>query len=589
MNQQDAPLKGQGNELKRDTDSYEDPYLQSDDESDDDGEEDFAAIYEQSLNRLESGKTVKGRVVKVTSDEVIVDVGSKSEGIIPLSEFTEDGEDKNVYVGQEFEVYIVRSENADGLPILSRSVAKRAKGRSVVRDAYENKTAVRVKVQEVLKGGLRVISHGVTGFMPFSHTGIRSKRKEDAEQLLNQEFDARVIEMRGKRDVIFSRRVHLDEQRAQLKERTLDSLTPGQNVKGIVKNLTQFGAFVDIGGVDGLLHVNDMAWHHVAKPHDIVNVGSEIHVVVLGVEGDKISLGLKQLTEDPWESVVMKYPPSSQVHGKVTSLVKYGAFVELEPGIEGLIHISEMSWTRRLKHPSEMFNLGDEVDCVVLKVDDDSRRISLGYKQITDDPYTQAKLNNPPGTVVEGEVIGLTDFGAFIRLKEGVDGMIHVSDMSWTEKVQHPSEKLKEGDRIQCTVLEIDAENQRISLGLKQVEGNPWEQAAQKHKVGSYVDVRITKVTDFGVFAELEPGVEGLAHISELAQQKITHPSEVVHEGETFTMKITKFDVKNQKLSLSLKAFMKETEEADVQRYMSQDEGGMASLGEIINSALKNQ
>lgn len=553
--------------------------------------EDFGEIFEQSLREHSAGEIVKGVIVKVNKDDVVVDVGMKSEGIIPLSEFAEDGEDKNVFVGQEIDVYIVKRENSEGLPILSRQQAKRAKAKKSVKKAFEAEKPVKVKVVEVLKGGLRVSADGLTGFMPFSHTGIRSKRKEDAEELVGQEIDALVIEMRGKRDVIFSRRAWLDAERSRLKTTTLDNLTPGDKVTGIVKNLTQFGAFVDIGGIDGLLHVNDMAWSHVAKPSEVVQVGDEIEIMILAVEGEKISLGLKQLTPDPWDSIGDKYPANKHVKGKVTSLAKYGAFVELEAGVEGLIHISEMSWTKRLKHPSEMFKEGDHVECVVLRVDEEKRRISLGYKQLTEDPWTVAQLKYPQGSITEGEVIGMTDFGAFIRLDEGVDGMIHVSDMSWTTKIKHPSDLLKKGERIQCTVLEIDPENQRISLGLKQVEGNPWDNAARKYKVGEHVDVRVTKLTDFGVFAEIEEGIEGLAHISELSNHKIGHPSEILSEGDVVTMKIIKFDPHGQKVGLSLKGFHRDEEQAEIQQYLTTDEeqGGLATLGEILDSATRNK
>ncbi len=539
---------------------------------------DMDSLIDENLPSFDVGQIITGKVLKVSEDDVVVDIGSKSEGLIPLREFLEDGKDPNVFVGMNVDVMVVKREGQDGLPILSRQKAKERLAKKYIRQAFKEGEPVKCVVKAILRGGFQVDVDGLRGFIPFSQMGPGARSPEDQQALVGQSIEAKILEMRNKRDLILSQRQALEEKREKLKQHTLNSLREGTWIKGIVKNLTDFGAFVDLGGIDGLLHVNDMSWGHVTNPREVVNVGDEIQVMVLGIDGERISLGLKQKTPDPWLSVQEKFPPGSIVGGKVTSMTKYGAFVELQQGVEGLIHISEMSWTKRIRHPSEVMSEGDEVRVKVLSIDNERKRISLSLRQTTVDPWTLAKINNPPGTIIEGEVTGMTDFGAFVRLPEGVDGMIHVSDMSWAEKVNHPKHLLKKGETVRAKVLDIDPSQQRISLGLKQLEPDPWDLAQEKYKVGDTIEVKVVRITEFGAFVELEEGIEGLAHASTLVMDKGKRPEDVVKVGDIITMKVIKFDRGNRKISLSLKDFMKEQEEQEVRQYMSSDSGGNATL-----------
>ncbi|MEW6238224.1 MAG: 30S ribosomal protein S1 [Candidatus Omnitrophota bacterium] len=548
---------------------------------------DMAMLMEESMSsEIESGQIVTGSVLKVTSEDVVVDIGSKSEGVIPLREFLEDGKDPNVFVGMDVDVMVISREGRDGLPILSRQKAKERKARDMVRDAFKDGTSVRCVVRSILRGGFQVDVDGLRGFIPFSQMGPGARTPEDQKALIGQTIEAKILEMRRKRDLILSQRQYIEERREALRQETMESLQTGNWVRGIVKNLTDFGAFVDLGGVDGLLHVNDMSWGHVNHPREVVGVGNEIEVMVLNMEGERISLGLKQKYPDPWLRVQEKFPPATVHGGKVTSLTKYGAFVGLEEGVEGLIHISEMSWTKRVNHPSEILKQGEEVRVKVLSIDMERKRISLSLRQTTVDPWTLAKANYPPGSEIEGEVTGMTDFGAFVRLPEGVDGMIHVSDLSWGEKINHPKQVLKKGEKIRVKVLEIDPLQQRISLGLKQLEPDPWNAAAKKYKVGTAVEVKVTRMTEFGAFVELEQGMEGLAHSSTLVTEKGQRPEDVLRVGDIVVMKIVKFDKENRKISLSLKDFIKEQEAEEVKKYLTSESGGNATLGELLGEQM---
>ena len=551
-----------------------------------DDSEDFESMIDQTFTEIVVNQIITGKVLKVTTDDVVVDIGSKSEGVIPLREFLEDGKDPNVFVGMDVEVMVINRGGHDGLPVLSRRKAKERIAKKTLRESYENGTPVFCVVKAIVRGGFEVNVDGLRGFIPFSQMGPGARNEEDQKALIGQRIEAKILEMRRKRDLILSQRKAIEEKRSRLRKETMAALKVGNWIKGVVKNLTDFGAFVDLGGVDGLLHVNDMSWGHVAHPREVVNVGDEFTVMVLSVDGDRISLGLKQRAPDPWLNVQEKYPPGSLVGGEVTSLTKYGAFVGLEEGVEGLIHISEMSWVKRIHHPSELLKEKEEVRVKVLSIDEERKRISLSLRQTTVDPWTLAKTNYPPGTVIEGDVTGMTDFGAFVRLPEGVDGMIHVSDMSWAEKVNHPKQILKKGDKIQAKVLEIDPSQQRISLGLKQLEPDPWDVAQKKYKVGMPVEVKVIRMTEFGAFVELEKGIEGLAHASTLTAQKGKKPEEVVKVGDVVTMKVIKFDRGNRKISLSLKDFLKEQEHQEVQRYMADESGGNATLGELLGEQM---
>ncbi len=547
---------------------------------------DMASLIDGNMPDIETGQIITGKVLKVTTDDVVVDIGSKSEGVIPIREFLEDGKDPNVFVGMNVDVMVVKREGQDGLPILSRQRAKERQSREMIRKAHKEGTPVKCVVKSILRGGFQVDVDGLRGFIPFSQMGPGARSPEDQKALIGQTIEAKILEMRKKRDLILSQRQVIEEKREKLRQETMESLEVGKWMKGVVKNLTDFGAFIDLGGVDGLLHVNDMSWGHVAHPREVVRVGDEIEVLVLNIDGERISLGIKQKTPDPWLTVQEKYPPGSIIGGKVTSITKYGAFVGLEEGVEGLIHISEMSWTKRVNHPSEMLKEGEEVQVKVLSIDEERKRISLSLRQTTVDPWTLARNNYPPGTLIEGEVTGMTDFGAFVRLPEGVDGMIHVSDLSWAEKINHPKQILKKGEVIKAKVLEIDPSQQRISLGLKQLEPDPWDKAYRKYKVGSLVEVKVTRMTEFGAFVELEEGIEGLAHASTLTTEKGQRHEDVVKVGDVVTMKVIKFDRANRKISLSLKDYIKEQEQEEVKKYMSDTTGGNATLGELLGDKM---
>lgn len=548
---------------------------------------DFEAMIDESFNEFSRGEIIKGIVLKVTLDEVVVDIGSKSEGMIPLHEFLDDGKDPNIFVGQEIEVMILRREGKDGLPVLSRSRAKEQKIRQKLSDAFKNQTSVNCVIKGVIKGGFETSLEGVRAFMPHSQLGMNVKTDEERKTLIGQTVMVRILEMKPKRDLVVSQRVLLDEQRKKMRQETLEKLAEGAKVKGLVKSITQFGAFVDLGGVDGLLHINDISWAKINKPQEVVNIGDQVIVLVLSIDGDRISVGLKQLTKNPWDTVHESYPPGKVVTGKVTKLEKFGAFVELEEGIEGLVHISELSWTKRVKHPSDELKVGEDVQVKILGIDDERKRISLSYRQTDVDPWTLAHANHPSGSVVEGEVTGMKDFGAFVRLPEGIDGMIHVSDMSWEKRISSPKQVLNVGDMIKAKVLEIVPEEKRISLGLKQMDADPWVTISQKYKIGSSVEVKVTRVTDFGAFVELEPGVEGLAHASTLSDERGKSPSDLVKPGEIHVMKIIKFDLSSRKIGMSLKDYIKEQEKKEVQKYMSESSGGNATLGEMLGEQMK--
>jgi small subunit ribosomal protein S1 len=563
-----------------------DPIAEADEISD----EDMSALIDSSFSDLKRGEVVKGTVISVNHDAVVVDIGSKSEGVISLDEFFLPGEEKNVHVGQEVQVYILKKEDSEGLPVISRRRAMEAVARQIVREAYDEGKPVKCTVLEITKGGLRVQVSGMLGFIPLSQTGVRSRNRDDLEPLLNQEIDVKIMEIRSKRDVILSRRAFLEELLSSQRSETLENIQAGREVNGVVKNLTDFGAFIDLGGVDGLLHINDMSWQHVPRPSDVVQVGQEIRILVLSVDGDRISLGLKQLTEDPWDKACEHFPPGTVITGKVTSLTKYGAFVELEPGVEGLIHISEMSWTRRIHHPSELMAEGQDVEVKVLDVDNEKKRISLSFRQMEEDPWSKAQESSPVGSNFEGEITGMTDFGAFVRLPSGVDGMIHVSDMSWTQKVNRPSDVVQKGDKVIVKVLEINPAKQRISLGLKQAAPDPWDMIVVNFPVGSRIEVEITKLTDFGAFCQVTEGIEGLIHISEISEDKIGSVDEVLKVGDKVTAKVVKIDASQHRIGLSLRAHERQVAREERDMFMS-SEGTqtMGSLGELLAPFMQQQ
>lgn len=554
-------------------------------------EEDLAsAAMDIMPAEIYSGDVVKGRIVKVSPQEVVIDVGLKSEGVIPLEDFAAEGGDVNLFVGKDIDVMVLRREGREGQPVLSRSKAIERMGHEMVQHSHKTGEPVKCRIVEKTKGGFKVSISGVSGFMPFSQSGVRRGNEKALDELVGKEVEAKVTELRARKgDVVLSRRAYLEETRNRLKKETMENLEVGKILSGKVKGLTSFGAFIDLGGIDALLHINDMAWHHVASPKEVVHVGQPIEVKVLSVEGEKIAVGLKQKTQDPWVTVPLKYKEGAKIRGRVTSLTKYGAFLEIEPGVEGLIHISEMSWTKHVKHPSDMFKEGDSVLAVILKVNPEEKRISLGYKQTMPDPWKIAKEKYPSGTRIQGEVTGLTEFGAFVKLEEGLEGLIHVSDLSWTQKVRHPGDVLNKGDQVEAVVREVDDQNRRISLSLKHIMESPWDQARRDIRSGSVVEVTVKKLTDFGAFCEIAEGVEGLVHISELSEKKVAHPSEVLKVGDRLRMKVLKFEPSKEKINLSLKAFHSEEDRREMKKYMEEEPRGLTSMGELINSALQKK
>jgi small subunit ribosomal protein S1 len=502
-------------------------------------------------SEFEEGEVVRGRVVHVGSSEVLVDVGYKSEGAIPIEEFHRHGGLPKV--GDEIEVYLEAKEDNEGLIVLSKDKADKIKVWDAITQAYEKGSPVEGRVVEVVKGGLSV-DVGVKAFLPGSQVDLRPVKNLTA--MIGQPIRAKVIKLNRRRgNVVLSRRAVLEEEREEKKKHTLEVLAEGMVLTGTVKNITDYGAFIDLGGIDGLLHVTDMSWGRVGHPSEIFQVGDQVEVVVLHFdrESGRVSLGYKQKSSDPWERVEQTYAPGTKTRGRVVSLTNYGAFVELEAGVEGLVHVSEMSWTRRVRHPSKIVNVGDEVDVMVLEVNRGAKRISLGMKQVEPDPWATIEERYRVGNRVMGKVRNLTDFGAFVELEAGVDGLLHISDMSWTRNVGHPSEVLKKGQELETQILNIDKDNKRISLGLKQIQPDPWTTVAQRYPMGSRVTGKVVRLTDFGAFVELEPGVDGLLHISQMSNRSVSTPGEIVNVGDELTLLVIRVDPNERRIGLSLK------------------------------------
>ena len=497
------------------------------------------------------GAILKGTIVSQIGNDVIVEVGLKSEGVVDASEF--DSPD-DISPGKEIEVLLEDTDSEGGLILLSKRKADRIRGWETIVETKKEGDVVSGRVVRRIKGGL-LVDIGVPVFLPASQVDIR--KPGDISRLIGKEVKCKVlkIDIEG-RNIVVSRRKLIEEERKSSKEKVLAEIEVGQLRKGVVKNIADFGVFVDLGGVDGLLHISDLSWGRISHPSEVVQLDQEIEAVVIGVdkENERISLGLKQKTSSPWENVEQRYPVGVRVKGKVVNVMNYGAFIRLEDGIEGLVHISEMSWTKRLTHPSEMLNLGDEIEVVVLSVNKQKQEISLGLKQTETNPWTVASQKYPTGTIVTAVVHSLTNFGAFVEIEKGIDGMIHISDMSWTKKYSHPSETLQKGQEIKCVVLEVDEEKRRISLGIKQMTEDPWTRAIpEKYIPGQIIKGTVTKLTNFGAFVELEPDLEGLLHISELADHKIEKTQDIVKLGEEIEVKILRVDTESRKIGLSLR------------------------------------
>src|SRR5580698_2476916 len=556
------------------------------------GDEDFAALLAESFGQdnVKEGEILRGTVIAVGKDFAIVDVGYKSEGQVPLEEFRMADGSIGVKPGDVVDVLLESRENDMGMVVLSKEKADRFKVWDEISAACERDELIEGVITTRVKGGLSVtIRGGVKAFLPGSQVDLRPVRNLDA--FLNQSFKFKVIKFNKKRgNIVLSRRVLLEKERAALKESTLERLKEGQIVEGIVKNLTEYGAFIDLGGIDGLLHITDMSWGWVNHPSEMFQVGDQVRVKVLKFNSDteRVSLGLKQISEDPWTTAQERYTPGTVVKGKVVSLKDYGAFIELEQGIEGLVHVSEMSWTRRVKHPSKMVAVGDTVEAVVLDIDVKQNRISLGMKQLEPNPYEQLTEKYPPGTVVKGLVRNIADFGIFVEIEEGIDGLVHISDMSWTQRVKHPSELYQKGDEVEAVLLNIDTgdgDKPKISLGIKQLVADPWDRIPYDFPAGKVVDGKVLKVLDFGAFVELEKGIEGLVHVSEISDDHVEDPRAVLTPGQAVKVQILHADAAERKIGLSIKGASRAKDAAEAQGFNSSNAGG-ATLGDKFRGKL---
>ena len=541
--------------------------------------------YQFSAKEVGPGKIVKGRVIKLTPTHVLVDIGMKSEGVIPVEDYTEAVDSRLPKAGDEVEAVLEKTDRKEGYIVLSKKRADSQKAVERLDQAFAGGLVITGKVVEKIKTGFTV-NVGVEAFMPDSHADLRPVK--DPAKLIGQTLKVKVIKFdRKTENAVVSHKLFQQEEREKKKKNVFGQIQKGQKVKGIVKSLTSFGAFVDIGGVEGLLHVSDMSWGKLAHPHDLFKPGQEVEVLVLDFseKDEKISLGTKQLTPDPWSNIEFKYKAGDKITGKVTSLTDFGAFVELEPGVEGLVHISDLTWSRKMIHPKKLLSLGTEVTVSILDVNPATKRISLGLKQAQPHPLEVFKQKYHPGTHVKGKITSITDFGAFLEVEPGIEGLIHISDISW-EKIKHPSAKLKVGQEAEAVLLNVDVDKQKVSLGIKQLEGDIWEDFFGRQKVGDLVTVKIVRIADFGVFVEIMPGIEGVVFNSEIDEKKVENPAEVVKVGEAKTAKIIKLNARDKKISLSFRQAQADLQKQDYQRYVeSQDD--RLTFGDLIRDQLR--
>lgn len=553
-----------------------------------DGSEDFSQLFEQSLQTVKPGEVVRGRVVNIGPEVVTIDIGYKSEGQIPVAEFRSRDGEVTISEGDEIEVFFDSADAEQEGVVLSRAKAEEFRVWHKIEEAFANNVPIEGSIVGKVKGGLKV-DIGVSAFLPGSHVDLRPVR--DLDRFIGRQEKFAVLKFnRSRANVVVSRRTVLEQERATLREETLKLLEEGVILEGTVKNITDYGAFVDLGGIDGLLHVTDMSWGRVGHPSEMVKTGETVKVVVLKYDAkrERVSLGLKQLIPDPWLTVAERYTVEGRVHGKVVSLADYGAFVELESGVEGLLHVSEMSWTKRITHPSKLLSVGDEVDVVVLDINPDHRRISLGLKQISPNPWELVRMNHPVGSHISGKVKSITDFGVFVEVEDGIDGLAHISDLHWTKKIKHPSELFKKGDEVEAVILGVDVANERVSLGIKQAATDPWQTLAERHPIGSRINGKITSVTDFGVFVEVEDGVEGLVHISQLSTERVEKPSALFDVGTEVEAEVIHIDAREHKMGLSIKALRRTEERAEMEAYLQRErEEARFSFEDILGEELR--
>ena len=555
-----------------------------------DESEDFQTLYEESLKTLEEGQILRGTVIDITPDHVTVDVGYKSEGQIPMQEFLKRDKKVDVKIGDRIDVLLEKKESEEGLLTLSKEKADKIKvWRDISRSCREGEI-IEGEIVGKVKGGLSVDIGHILAFLPGSQIDLKPVRNLDA--LIGQRLKFKVIKFNRKRNnIVLSRRVLLDEERKLLRDETLKNLKEGDIIEGTVKNLTDYGAFIDLGGMDGLLHITDISWGRIGHPSEKLSVGDRVKVKVLHFdrEKEKVSLGLKQALPDPWESVPQRYRVGSRTKGKVVNVTDYGVFVELEEGVEGLVHVSELTWSKKTKHPSKVVHIGDTIEVMVLDCDPVKRRISLGMKQVEPNPWTLIEEKYPVGTKVVGRVKTVTDFGIFIGFDEGVDGLVHVSEMSWTKKIRHPGELYKKGQEVEAVVLNIDRKNERFSLGVKQLTPDPWKDVARRYRKGEVVAGKVTNVTDFGAFVELEEGIEGLVHVSEISREKVEKPSDVMKVGDTVSAVVLHIDPHDRRIGLSIKLLKEKTEKAEFEKYISDQGSPSPSLGELIQEEMEKR
>ena len=562
--------------------------LSSSDEHEPDEETDsMHDLYEQSFRNIQEGEVIRGHIVHVSDDFVMVDIGYKSEGQISIHEFKDEQGIVQADIGDEIDVLLEFHDDDDGTIHLSKEKAAKIKVWDDISRIYSDDGMIEGKIIAKVKGGLAV-DIGVQAFLPGSQVDLRPVR--NLESLIGHTFPFKVLKYNKKRrNVVLSRRALLEKEREQMKSFTLATLQDNKHVDGIVKNITDYGVFVDLGGIDGLLHITDMSWGRVGHPSEMFQIGDKIQVKILSFDRDseRVSLGLKQLVDDPWSKAEEKYPVETKVRGKVVSLTDYGAFVEIEEGVEGLIHVSEMSWTKKIRHPSKILSVGDEVEAVVLSINPENKRISLGMKQLESNPWDVIAQKYPVRTTIAGKIKNITDFGIFIGIDEGIDGLVHISDISWTKRVKHPSEVFRKNQEVQAIVLNIDKDNERFSLGIKQLESDPWESIPQRYPMGSVVSGPITNVTDFGLFVELEEGIEGLVHVSEISKDKIKSPVGQFKPGDTISAKVINISAKDRKIGLSVKKIEEHDERSNYDEYMSTSKAATSNLGELLKEELE--
>ncbi len=547
----------------------------------------FAELFELEENNtvINVGEVAIGAVVDINNDAVLIDVGDKAESYIAISEFRNEDPDREIKIGDEFEVFIEKRKEEGGL-LLSREKAIAIKVWEQIAKIQEDDGTIEGRIDNRVKGGMSV-DIGVPAFLPYSQIDLRPVK--DLDGLIGQSFEFKILKFNRKRNnVVISRRAILEEQRAAMREQMRTTLEEGQTIRGAITNITDYGLFIDLGGMDGLCHITDLSWGRVSHPSKLYTVGEEIEVKILKYDknSDRVSLGVKQLKSDPWERVPEQYPSGAQVAGTVVSITDYGVFVELEEGVEGLVHISEMSWSKKPRHPSKVVAVGDEIDVQVLNVEAETKRISLGMKQLQPNPWDVVEESYPVGAVIEGKIKNITDFGIFIGIEEGIDGLIHVSDLSWTERIKHPSEKYAKGETIQAVVLKIDKENERFSLGVKQLEPDPWQAAASNYPIGSLVEGTITNVTDFGVFVQLEEGIEGLVHVSEISKDKVKTPVGMFNIADTLQAMVINVSADDRKIGLSIKA-MEEQEDnnGEIPEEYSHKQNAPSTFGDLLIAA----